>query len=99
MTVQCHDAVEEVGVWLTGEFSGRVPATTVADVVRATRRDLEGRIATEELGEMLHRMARAAAANAQCGRPDPAFPLTGFSFRSGFGVPPKRSRRRLWRAV
>ncbi|MEV6897339.1 hypothetical protein [Amycolatopsis sp. NPDC051372] len=59
MTVQCHDAVEEVGVWLTGEFSGRVPATTVADVVRATRRDLEGRIATEELGEMLHRMARA----------------------------------------
>ncbi|MET7989731.1 hypothetical protein ABZU76_02365 [Amycolatopsis sp. NPDC005232] len=59
MTVQCHDAVEEVGVWLTGEFSGRVSATTVADVVRATRRDLEGRIATEELGEMLHRMARA----------------------------------------
>ncbi|MFI5610681.1 hypothetical protein [Amycolatopsis sp. NPDC051903] len=63
MTVHCHrgveDAVGAVTEWLTGEFSGRLPATAVAHVVRATRADLEGRIAPEELGEMLHRMARA----------------------------------------
>jgi hypothetical protein len=62
MTVKSHhaveDAVDEVGRWLTGEFSGRLPAPAVAQVVRVTRRDLEGRIAPEDLGEMLHRMSR-----------------------------------------
>ncbi|HEY2062120.1 MAG TPA: hypothetical protein VGH57_27360 [Amycolatopsis sp.] len=62
MTVQSHhpveDAVGEVGLWLTGEFSGRLPAPAVAEVVRVTRRDLEGRIDPEDLGEMLHRMSR-----------------------------------------
>ncbi|WP_328604266.1 hypothetical protein OG943_29940 [Amycolatopsis sp. NBC_00345] len=62
MTVMSHhpveDTVGEVGLWLTGEFSGRLPASAVAEVVRVTRRDLEGRIAPEDLGEMLHRMSR-----------------------------------------
>ncbi|SEO63819.1 hypothetical protein [Amycolatopsis saalfeldensis] len=62
MTVKSHrpveDAVAEVGLWLTGEFSGRLPASAVAEVLRVTRRDLEGRIAPEDLGEMLHRMSR-----------------------------------------
>lgn len=62
MTVKSHhpveDAVGEVGLWLTGEFSGRLPAAAVAEVVRMTRRDLEGRIAPEDLAEMLHRMSR-----------------------------------------
>ncbi|MDT8911440.1 hypothetical protein [Amycolatopsis sp. PS_44_ISF1] len=62
MTVRSHhdveDAVGEVGLWLTGEFSGRLAASAVAAVVRVTRRDLEGRIAPEDLGEMLHRMSR-----------------------------------------
>ena len=62
MTVMSHhpveDTVDEVGLWLTGEFSGRLPASAVTEVVRVTRRDLEGRIAPEDLGEMLHRMSR-----------------------------------------
>ncbi|WP_410572805.1 hypothetical protein [Amycolatopsis sp. cmx-4-61] len=62
MTVRSHradDVVDEVGVWLAGEFAGRLPASEIDRVVRTTRLDLEGSIAPEELGEMLHRLGRA----------------------------------------
>jgi hypothetical protein len=52
-------AFEETAEWLAGEFSGRLPAPLVAGVVHATRADLDGRIAAEDLGEMLYRIARA----------------------------------------
>jgi hypothetical protein len=62
MTVRSHQAdnvVDEVGVWLAGEFGGRLPATEIDRVVEVTRIDLESSIAPEELGEMLHRLGRA----------------------------------------
>ncbi|WP_290050386.1 hypothetical protein [Amycolatopsis solani] len=62
MTVRSHradDVVDEVGVWLAGEFAGRLPASEIDRVVKVTRVDLEGSIAREELGEMLHRLSRA----------------------------------------
>jgi hypothetical protein len=61
MTVRSHraDVVDEVGVWLAGEFAGRLPAAEIDRVVRVTRIDLEESIAPEELGEMLHRLGRA----------------------------------------
>ncbi|MEU0795122.1 hypothetical protein ABZ342_34095 [Amycolatopsis sp. NPDC005961] len=62
MTVRSHRAdhvVEEVGVWLAGEFVGRLPAAEIDHVVKVTRLDLESSIAPEELGEMLHRLGRA----------------------------------------
>ncbi|MEV7044178.1 hypothetical protein [Amycolatopsis sp. NPDC051061] len=62
MTVRSHlanDVVEEVGVWLAGEFTGRLPAAEIDRVVKVTRLDLESSIAPEELGEMLHRLGRA----------------------------------------
>ncbi|MEV6878411.1 hypothetical protein [Amycolatopsis sp. NPDC051128] len=62
MTVRSHradDVVEEVGVWLAGEFGGRLAASEIDRVVRMTRLDLEGIIVPEELGEMLHRLGRA----------------------------------------
>ena len=62
MTVRSHradDVVDEVGVWLAGEFAGRLPAAEIDRVVKVTRLDLEGSIAPEELGEMLHRLGRA----------------------------------------
>ncbi|WIY05768.1 hypothetical protein QRX60_18705 [Amycolatopsis mongoliensis] len=62
MTVRshrAHDVVEEVGVWLAGEFVGRLPAAEIDRVVKVTRLDLESSIAPEELGEMLHRLGRA----------------------------------------
>ncbi|MFI5591555.1 hypothetical protein ACIA5G_41345 [Amycolatopsis sp. NPDC051758] len=61
MTVRSHraDVVDEVGVWLAGEFAGRLPASEIDRVVRVTRIDLEESIAPEELGEMLHRLGRA----------------------------------------
>ncbi|WP_370968652.1 hypothetical protein [Amycolatopsis sp. cg9] len=62
MTVRSHradDVVDEVGVWLAGEFAGRLPASEIDRVVKVTRVDLEGSIASEELGEMLHRLGRA----------------------------------------
>ena len=62
MTVRSHradDVVDEVGVWLAGEFAGRLPASEIDRVVRTTLGDLEGSIAPEELGEMLHRLGRA----------------------------------------
>jgi len=62
MTVLSHradDVVDEVGVWLAGEFAGRLAASEIERVVRMTRLDLEGSIAREELGEMLHRLGRA----------------------------------------
>jgi hypothetical protein len=61
MTVRSHpaeDVVEEVGVWLAGEFAGRLPAAEIDRVVKVTRLDLESSIAPEELGEMLHRLGR-----------------------------------------
>jgi hypothetical protein len=62
MTVRSRpadDVVEEVGVWLAGEFVGRLPAAEIDRVVKVTRLDLESSIAPEELGEMLHRLSRA----------------------------------------
>ena len=62
MTVRSQpgeDVVEEVGIWLAGEFSGRLPADVIDRVVRWTREDVDGRIAPEELGEMMHRLGRA----------------------------------------
>ncbi|MEA5358608.1 hypothetical protein VA596_03595 [Amycolatopsis sp., V23-08] len=62
MTVRSHradNAADEVGVWLTGEFGTRLPATEIDRVIRITRIDLESCIAPEELGEMLHRLGRA----------------------------------------
>jgi hypothetical protein len=62
MTVMSHPTegvVEEVGNWLTGEFSGRLPGDVIDRVIRMTRKDLEGRIAPEELAEMLHRLGRS----------------------------------------
>ena len=61
MTVRSHhvEDVEEVGAWLAGEFSGRLPGEVIEHVVKVTQHDLEGRIAQEELAEMLHRMGRA----------------------------------------
>jgi hypothetical protein len=53
------DVVEEVGTWLAGEFSGRLPAEVIDRVIRRTRQDVDGRIAPEELGEMRHRLGRA----------------------------------------
>jgi hypothetical protein len=56
---QATDVVDEVGVWLAGEFGTRLPATEIDRVVEVTRLDLESSIAPEELGEMLHRLGRA----------------------------------------
>ncbi|MFF0147717.1 hypothetical protein ATK36_4517 [Amycolatopsis sulphurea] len=50
---------DDVSVWLTGEFTGRLPASAIEAVVRATRADLDGRIVPDEVGELLYRMARA----------------------------------------
>ncbi|WP_410675556.1 hypothetical protein [Amycolatopsis sp. cmx-4-68] len=61
MTVLSHragDVVDEVGVWLAGEFAGRLPAAEIDRVVKVTRLDLQSSIAPEELGEMLHRLSR-----------------------------------------
>ena len=62
MTVRSHradDVVDEVGVWLAGEFAGRLPAAEIDRVVKLTRLELESSIAPEELGEMLHRLGRS----------------------------------------
>ncbi|MDT7806004.1 MAG: hypothetical protein QOI78_9437 [Actinomycetota bacterium] len=63
MTVRSHhqaeNVVDEVGVWLAGEFGARLPATEIDRVIKVTRIDLENSIAPEELGEMLHRLGRA----------------------------------------
>ncbi|MBB4688419.1 hypothetical protein [Amycolatopsis jiangsuensis] len=52
-------AENEVSVWLTGEFAGKLPAPVVEEVVRATGLALDGRIVPDEAGELLYRMARA----------------------------------------
>ncbi|ANN17828.1 hypothetical protein SD37_20700 [Amycolatopsis orientalis] len=52
------DEIGEIGVWLMGEFGGRVPAALISRVLNASRRDLEGRIDPEELGEMFHTLCR-----------------------------------------
>ncbi|HKN56640.1 MAG TPA: hypothetical protein VJX66_29395 [Amycolatopsis sp.] len=51
--------IDEVSVWLAGEFTGRLPYEVIDRVIRRTWQDVDGRIATEELGEMLHRLARS----------------------------------------
>src|SRR3954462_551729 len=59
MAVRSHQAdhvVEEVGVWLAGEFVGRLPAAEIDRVVKVTRLDLESSIAPEELGGVVHRL-------------------------------------------
>ncbi len=60
MTVQSMrtDEVGEVGVWLMGEFGGRLPTSVISRVLNASRRDLEGRIDAEELAEMFHALSR-----------------------------------------
>ena len=50
---------DEVTVWLTGEFAGRVPAEAIGVVVRAAGRDLDGRVVPDDLGDLLYRVARA----------------------------------------
>ncbi|MFI9450600.1 hypothetical protein [Amycolatopsis sp. NPDC052450] len=52
------DEIGEIGVWLTGEFGGRVPSTMISRVLNASKRDLEGRIDPEELGEMFYTLCR-----------------------------------------
>ena len=60
---------EAVGVWLTGEFSGQLPAETVAAVVTSAHRDLAGRIVPDEDGELLYRVARARLQRMLATRP------------------------------
>ncbi|MEU3627610.1 hypothetical protein BS329_39585 [Amycolatopsis coloradensis] len=52
------DEIGEIGVWLMGEFGGRVSTAVISRVLNASRRDLEGRIDPEELGEMFHTLCR-----------------------------------------
>ncbi|RSN19557.1 hypothetical protein DMC63_15310 [Streptomyces sp. WAC 05977] len=52
------DEIGEIGVWLMGEFGGRVPAAVISRVLNASKRDLEGRIDPEELGEMFYALCR-----------------------------------------
>ncbi|HET6289018.1 MAG TPA: hypothetical protein VFG15_20015 [Amycolatopsis sp.] len=52
------DEIGEIGVWLTGEFDGRVPTTVISRVLNASKRDLEGRIDPEESGEMFYTLCR-----------------------------------------
>ncbi|OXM48140.1 hypothetical protein CFP71_33445 [Amycolatopsis thailandensis] len=52
------EEIGEIGVWLMGEFGGRVPAAVISRVLNASRRDLEGRIDPEALGEMFHALCR-----------------------------------------
>ncbi|MGW7537889.1 hypothetical protein [Amycolatopsis sp. NPDC054798] len=58
MTVRSR-VTDEVTVWLTGEFAGRVPAEAVEVVVRASVRDLDGRVIPDDRGDLLYRVARA----------------------------------------
>lgn len=58
MTMRSRVA-DEVTTWLAGEFAGRVPAEAVEVVVRATGRDLGGRVVPDERGDLLYRVARA----------------------------------------
>ncbi|MFE2752538.1 hypothetical protein ACFXGA_11120 [Actinosynnema sp. NPDC059335] len=50
----CRDTVSA----LAAQFGGRVPRSTVARTVADARLDLEGRIQSEALADMLHRLAR-----------------------------------------
>ncbi|MEV6909776.1 hypothetical protein [Amycolatopsis sp. NPDC051071] len=52
------DEIGEIGVWLMGEFGGRLPGAVISRVLNASRRDLEGRIDAEELPEMFHTLCR-----------------------------------------
>ncbi|WP_181772126.1 hypothetical protein [Amycolatopsis pittospori] len=60
MTAQgsATDEIGEIGVWVMGEFGGRLPASVISRVLNASRRDLEGRIDAEELAEMFHALCR-----------------------------------------
>lgn len=50
--------VMEVTNGLAAEFSGVLPRPVVSRTVLDARRDLEGQIVPEALGEMLHHLAR-----------------------------------------
>ncbi|WP_084145437.1 hypothetical protein [Amycolatopsis jejuensis] len=70
MVVQSQ-VCDEVSAWLSGEFSGRLPAGTVAAVVRATHDDLDGRIVPDDHGELLYRVARARLQRVVAAPPSP----------------------------
>lgn len=101
MTVRSHRAdnvVDEVGVWLTGEFGARLPVTEIDRVIHVTRIDLESCIAPEELGEMLHRLGRARLQRLLLLAPphegaDPANALTADLPDTSRGVSGNRTRR------
>ncbi|WP_020664860.1 hypothetical protein [Amycolatopsis benzoatilytica] len=62
---------EAVGEWLTGEFSGRLTAETVAAAVSSAQRDLDGRIIPDEDGELLYRLARTRLQRMLTAQPEP----------------------------
>jgi RNA polymerase sigma factor (sigma-70 family) len=93
--------VDEVGAWLTSEFSGRVPHEDIERVLRVTRDDLEGSIAPEELPEMLHRLGRArlkriilTVDTARRERQERSFPTSAPLPAAGLWVPAWRSGER-----
>uniref|UniRef100_UPI0031D1E1E1 hypothetical protein n=1 Tax=Saccharothrix mutabilis TaxID=33921 RepID=UPI0031D1E1E1 len=49
--------VKDTVTRLAAEFGGRVPRKVVLSTVADARRDLEGQIVPEAIGEMLHRLA------------------------------------------
>lgn len=51
------DAAAAVALALEWEFRDRLPRGSVAAVLAAARRDLEGQVPPASLGEMLHRLA------------------------------------------
>lgn len=51
------DAAAAVALALESEFRDRLPTGSVAAVLAAARRDLEGQVPPAALGEMLHRLA------------------------------------------
>lgn len=60
--------VVEVTNGLAAEFSDVLPRSIVSSTVLAARRDLEGQIVPEALGEMLHQLARHRLSNLCAGR-------------------------------
>ncbi|WP_309112658.1 hypothetical protein [Saccharothrix sp.] len=49
--------VKDIATRLAAEFGGRVSHKVVLSTVTDARRDLEGQIVPEAIGEMLHRLA------------------------------------------
>ncbi|WP_116202124.1 hypothetical protein [Amycolatopsis circi] len=73
MTVRSRVA-DEVTTWLTGEFAGRVPAEAVKVVVRATGRDLDGRVVADDRGDLLYRVARGRLVRMLAAPDEPRIP-------------------------